>query len=100
MDKAFCSFIAALAALALSASAYAQDNNTLATPSTKSPVAVSPAPAMSGYGTPGAVNAESGMAGGAQNPDMQSGMSNSSTHNVAYGTNNTLATPTTKSPVQ
>ncbi len=97
VNKAIGSLVAAVAAVALSGGAYAQSNNTLATPSTKSPAAVSSAPATSGYGAPGAVNSESGMGMGSQNSGMQNGMSNSA--EPAYGVNNTLATPTTKSPV-
>lgn len=96
MDKAISSLIAAVTALALSGGAYAQANNTLATPTTKSPAA-----AMSGYGTPGATNAQSGMGAESPSTGMPNSMSNGSTPGApAYGTNNTLATPTTKSPGQ
>ncbi|MFC5428445.1 hypothetical protein ACFPTO_06460 [Paraburkholderia denitrificans] len=95
MDKAISTLIAAAAALALSGGAYAQANNTLATPTTVSPAA---AHATSGYGTPGATNTDSGM-GGSPNSVSQTGMSSSSTPGTpAYGVNNTLATPTTASP--
>lgn len=56
MIKTTTTFIAAIGALTLSAGAYAQSNNTLATPTT-----VSPSAATSGYGTPGSTNVESGM---------------------------------------
>lgn len=95
MNKAISSLIAAVAALAVSGGAYAQANNTLATPTTKSPAA-----ATSGYGMPGATRSDSGM-GAESNSGMQSNMGESATPGApAYGTNNTLATPTTKSPVQ
>ncbi|MCG5073343.1 hypothetical protein [Paraburkholderia tagetis] len=98
MDKAISTLIAA-AALALSGSAYAQSNNTLATPSTKSPAAVSPTNATSGYGMPGATGSDSGMSSGSPDAGMQNTMSNGSmSGNPAFGTNNTLATPSTRSP--
>ncbi|MFM0167149.1 hypothetical protein [Paraburkholderia sediminicola] len=93
MNKATSTLIAAVAALTLSAGAYAQSNNTLATPSTVSPAAVSPVNATSGYGTPSVTNSDSGMGTGSPNST-----NNSSTPASAYGTNNTLATPTTASP--
>lgn len=96
MNKAISSLIAA-AALVLSGGAFAQANNTLATPSTKSPVAVAPANATSGYGTPGATSSDSGMAAPAAG--MQNGTSMSpAPANPAYGVNNTLARPSTTSP--
>ncbi|MFD1554847.1 hypothetical protein ACFSHT_04280 [Paraburkholderia silviterrae] len=100
MHKAISTLIAAGAALALSGVAYAQ-NNTLATPTTKSPAAaaVPPSNATSGYGMPGATSSDSGMGAAAPNSGMQNGMSNSAAPGAAaYGTNNTLATPSTKSP--
>jgi hypothetical protein len=102
VNKAMSSFIAGVAAAALSGGVYAQANNTLATPTTKSPAAVPAAPSTSGYGTPGAINSESGMGAGSSNSDMQNGMSNgmSNSSEPAYGTNNTLARPSVKSPGQ
>lgn len=95
MDKAISTLIAAVAALALSGSAYAQGNNTLATPTTRSPAAN----ATSGYGTPGDTSSESGMGAGSQYSRAQTGTNNSSTSATpAFGTNNTLATPSTASP--
>lgn len=93
MNKVISTFIAAAAALTLSAGAYAQ-NNTLATPTT-----VSPAAATSGYGTPGATNSESGMATGSPNSGMSNSANNSATSltNIP-GSHNTLATPSTVSP--
>ncbi|SMG60658.1 hypothetical protein [Paraburkholderia susongensis] len=91
MNKASSTLIAAVAALALSGSAYAQ-NNTLATPTTKSPAATN---ATSGYGTPGATTSDSGMA--AQSQDKSTSNSATSLTNLP-GSHNTLATPSTKSP--
>jgi hypothetical protein len=83
---------AAATALMMSGAAFAQ-NNTLATPSVKSPVA----PPASGYGTPGLANSDSGA--GSSNANQANG-ANSNTTSIApaYGTNNTLATPSTKTP--
>jgi hypothetical protein len=91
MNKVTSTLTAAVAALVLSGGAYAQ-NNTLATPSTRSP-----ADTTSGYGTPGVTNSDSGA--GSQNAN-QPNNTNTNTTSVtpAYGTNNTLATPSTKSP--
>lgn len=93
MNKTTCALIAAAVALSLSDVAFAQGNNTLATPTTKSPAA-----ATSGYGTPGAVQSESGTA----SPNMRQTNSmdaDSTSSTPAFGVNNTLARPTTKSPV-
>lgn len=101
MDKTIRSLAAAVAALVLSGGAYAQANNTLATPTTRSPAAVSPDATTSGYGTPGSINSESGMSAESPNAGMQNNMNDSSmSSGPAYGINNTLATPTTKSPAQ
>lgn len=93
MKKTTSLLIAAGAALTLSGGAYAQANNTLATPSTRSP-----ADTTSGYGAPGATQSESGAwspnSGQPNSTDM-----NSPSVTPAFGGNNTLATPTTKSPV-
>jgi hypothetical protein len=97
MRKAIGTLIAAAAALALSGGAYAQSNNTLATPSTVSPAANS----SSGYGTPGATGTDSGMGSGSSNPNSQNSATTGSTSgNTAYGANNTLATPSTASPAK
>jgi hypothetical protein len=94
MNKATSTLIAAVAALTLSGAAYAQSNNTLATPTT-----MSPANATSGYGTPGATNSESGMSTGSPNSGLPNSTSNSSTSLTnAPGSHNTLATPSTMSP--
>lgn len=95
MNKAISTLIAAVAALALSGGAYAQGNNTLATPTTTSPAAN----ATSGYGTPGATSSDSGMSAGSPNSRPQKSTNDNSTSGTpAFGGNNTLATPTTGSP--
>ena len=104
MNKTTITLIAAVAALTLSGGAYAQSNNTLATPTTVSPAAVSPAngsppDGTSGYGTPGVTNSDSGMGAGARN----SGSPTSTDHSPAPVTSppvghNTLATPSVVSP--
>ncbi|MEX3786726.1 hypothetical protein [Paraburkholderia sp. BR14374] len=96
MNKATSTLIAAVAALMLSGGVYAQSNNTLATPSTKSPAAPT-----SGYGTPGATGSESGSASpnSGQPMSTMSTDSSSTSRQPAYGVNNSLATPSTKSPV-
>lgn len=81
----------AAAALALSAGAYAQ-NNTLATPSVVSPAHA----AASGYGTPGATTSDSGA--GSANASASNGANAGATVTAAPGANNTLATPSVKSP--
>ncbi|MFM0210971.1 hypothetical protein PQQ96_26600 [Paraburkholderia sediminicola] len=98
MNKATSTLIAAVAALTLSGGAYAQSNNTLATPSVVSPAANTTS-ATSGYGTPGATNSDSGMGTGSPNSGLPNSTNNSLTSGTpAYGSNNTLATPTTASP--
>jgi hypothetical protein len=92
MNKATSTLIAAVAALTLSAGAYAQSNNTLATPST-----VSPANATSGYGTPGVTNSDSGTGVGSPNSGLPNSTNNGST-SLAPVSHNTLATPSTASP--
>jgi hypothetical protein len=90
MNKVTSTLIAAVAAVTLSGGAYAQSNNTLATPST-----VSPAAATSGYGTPGATNSDAG----SPNSSLPNSTNNSSTSLTnAPGSHNTLATPSTVSP--
>jgi len=94
MNKTTSILIAAVAAFTLSGGAYAQSNNTLATPST-----VSPANATSGYGTPGVTNSESGKAAVSLNPGLPNSTNNGSTSFTnAPGSHNTLATPSTVSP--
>jgi len=100
LNKAIYTFIAAAAALALSGSAFAQ-NNTLATPSVVSPVAAAAATATNGYGTPGATGSDSGTSAGTSNAGAPKGTNTSSAANTtAYGVNNTLARPSTTSPAQ
>ena len=93
MIKATSTFIAAGVALMLSGGAFAQANNTLATPSTRSPADTS------GYGTPGATNTESGTWSPNAGQQGQQSTMNPGSALPAYGGNNTLATPSTKSPV-
>jgi len=94
MTRTLSTLIAAAAALTLSGGAYAQ-NNTLATPSTVSPVA-----ATSSYGTPGATGSDSGKRAVSANPNAQSSTNNGSTSSTAaFGGNNTLARPSVTSPV-
>ncbi|WP_233854590.1 hypothetical protein [Paraburkholderia sp. HD33-4] len=93
MNKVTSTLIAAVAALTLSGGAHAQ-NNTLATPTTKSPAA-----ATSGYGTPTVTNTDSGS--GSRDSSQPTGANNSTmspTPMPAFGVNNTLATPSAKSP--
>jgi hypothetical protein len=94
MSKTISTLIAAVAALMLSGGAYAQSNNTLATPSV-----VSPATATSGYGTPGAGGTESGT--GTPSPNSaqpNSANTGSSSLSNLPGSHNTLATPSVVSP--
>ncbi|WP_321843628.1 hypothetical protein [Paraburkholderia bannensis] len=96
MIKATSTLIAAVAALTLSGGAFAQ-NNTLATPSVKSPVAATDT--SSGYGTPAAANSESGMSAGAMNSNTANGANAAAAAPTnAYGVNNTLARPSVTSP--
>jgi hypothetical protein len=96
MNKTSSTLLAAVAALTLSGGAYAQSNNTLATPSTVSPAAK----ATSDYGTPGGTNSDSGTGTRSSNSSAQSTNSSSTPTSSAYGVNNTLATPSTASPVK
>lgn len=99
MNRTTGTLIVAVAVLTLSGGAYAQSNNTLATPTTMSPAAVSPANATSGYGTPGAANSDSGMSAGAPNSGLPNSANNSATSLInAPGSHNTLATPGVVSP--
>ncbi|GJH35993.1 hypothetical protein [Paraburkholderia azotifigens] len=97
MNRTSSTLLAAVAALTLSGGAYAQSNNTLATPSTVSPAAPR---TTSDYGTPGGANSESGTGTGSPNSSAQSTSSGSTPTTSAYGVNNTLATPSTASPVK
>jgi hypothetical protein len=98
--KVTSTLIAAAAALTVSGVACAQSNNTLATPSVVSPAAAPANATTSGYGTPGATSTDSGTAGGSQNPGMlkSADTSGATTAGSSYGGNNTLATPSVKSP--
>jgi hypothetical protein len=93
MKRTTSMIVAAVAVLTLSDGAYAQ-NNTLATPSTTSPVHAS-----SGYGTPAATGSESGTGAGTSNSGSAKNPTNSSTPFTSVpGSHNTLATPSTVSP--
>jgi hypothetical protein len=95
MNKVISTFIAAVAALALTGGAYAQ-NDTQATTTTV-PAAINTA---SGYGTTGVTNADSGIGASSPNASAQKTINDSPTPvAVAFGVNNTLATPSVKSPV-
>ncbi|WP_109481761.1 hypothetical protein [Paraburkholderia sp. C35] len=98
MKKATSALIAAVATLALSGGAYAQATGGSAGGGSSHGSTSSPAPnqmndSSNSYGTPGMTNSDSGM----PNPAMQQqGPNNTST--PAPKTNNTLATPSVKSP--
>lgn len=98
MRKATSTLIVAAAALTVSGVACAQANNTLATPSVVSPAAAPAAATTSGYGTPGGTGTDSGMAGGAPNMLKSADTSGAMAAGSSYGGNNTLATPSVKSP--
>lgn len=92
MSKTTSALIAAVALLALTDVACAQSNNTLATPTTQSP-----GKATSGYGTLGVTGSDSG-AGSSSSGQRTGADAGSTSIGPAFGVNNTLATPTTKSP--
>lgn len=99
MNKAITPLIAVTAVFALSGGAYAQGNNTLATPSTVSPAAHATTNATSGYGSPGGTHSDSSMGGASPNANSQNGMNGTATPaGSSYGSHNTLATPSTVSP--
>ncbi|SOE98425.1 hypothetical protein SAMN05446635_6398 [Burkholderia sp. OK233] len=99
MNKATSTLIVAVAVLAVSGGAYAQSNNTLATPSVVSPAAALPANATSGYGTPGVNNSDSGIGAGSPNSGLPNSTNNSSTSLTNLpGSHDTLATPSVVSP--
>ncbi|HKR40596.1 MAG TPA: hypothetical protein VJU59_13100 [Paraburkholderia sp.] len=93
MSKTTSTLIAAVAALTLSAGAYAQSNNTLATPGVTSPAAAANTTATSGYGTPGATGSDSGMSAASPNS-----MNDSAAPAPGGPDNNSLARPSVKSP--
>jgi hypothetical protein len=100
LNKTISTFIAAAAALALSGSAFAQ-NNTLATPSVVSPAAAAVNATTNGYGTPGATGSDSGTSAGSSNSGApKSANTGAAANTTAYGVNNTLARPSTTSPAQ
>jgi len=96
MNKATSTLIAAVATLTLSGGAYAQSNNTLATPTT-----VSPANATSGYGTPGVTNSEAARPPGRRTRACRCRIARTIARTSltnAPGSHNTLATPSVVSP--
>jgi hypothetical protein len=104
MNKATSALVAAVAALALSGGAYAQQGGGTSGGSSGgngSSHGSTSAPATNqmqmndstGYGTPGTTNSDTGMGANSQN-----GPNNSSTPPAAPKSNNTLATPSVKSP--
>lgn len=104
MNKAISTLIAAVAALTLSGGAYAQAGGG-SSGGTSSGSTASPSNQMNqmpgatgGYGTPGMTNSDSGMPGMAPNSGLPSSNSNSTSGTSAPPSNNTLATPSVKSP--
>ena len=100
MKKVTSTLIAAVAALTLSGGAFAQAGGGSSGGGTSGSTA-SPANQVNGttngYGTPGMTNSDSGKPTGSPNSGLPS--SNSGTAGIsAPATNNTLATPSTKSP--
>ncbi|MDQ0622785.1 MAG: hypothetical protein ACJ8I3_16995 [Paraburkholderia graminis] len=102
MSKATSALLAAVAALTLSGGAYAQaaggSSGNGSTGSTASP-ANQVNSATGGYGTPGTTNSDSGMSGH-PNSGLPSSVNSDSTSGATapVGGNNTLATPSVKSP--
>ncbi|WP_233872871.1 hypothetical protein [Paraburkholderia adhaesiva] len=98
MSKAISTLIAAVAAFALSGGAYAQagggqNDSNMASPTNQMKGATS------GYGMPGTANTDSGMGAGSQNPGMSNTTTSSTPPLNALPNNNSLATPSVKSPV-
>jgi hypothetical protein len=105
MNKAISTLIAAVAALTLAGGVYAQAGGGSmggsSSGSTASPAnQVNPSnSSTSGYGTPGGSNSDSGRIGGSPNSGLPNGTNSSTTYGTpAPSTNNTLATPSVKSP--
>ncbi|QSN62496.1 MULTISPECIES: hypothetical protein [unclassified Caballeronia] len=107
MSKAMSTLIAAVAALTLSGGAFAQaggggsagGSNGGSTGSTASPAnqVNQGNGATGGYGSPGATGSASGMSGGAPNSGLPSA-TNGTTTTAPATSNNTLATPSVRSP--
>jgi hypothetical protein len=101
MRKLTSTLIAAAAALTLSGGAFAQSAGGSAgsgsTGSTASPTN-QVGGAQGGYGTPGSTGSDSGMTGRAPNSGLPSMNSNTKSDDSAPKSNNTLATPSVKSP--
>jgi hypothetical protein len=98
MIKATSTLIAAVAALTLSGGAFAQANGGGTSGSTAGP-ANQVNRSTDGYGTPGMTNSDSGMSRQAPNTGLPSATnSDSNAVKAAPTSNNTLATPSVKSP--
>ncbi|RQH04387.1 hypothetical protein [Paraburkholderia dinghuensis] len=93
MSKAISTLIAAVAALTVSGGAYAQAGGG----STDNSTANQMKGATSGYGMPANANTDSGMAAGSQNAGMSNTMM-STPSLPPLPNNNSLATPSVKSP--
>jgi hypothetical protein len=108
MSKATRTLLAAVAALTLSGGAFAQaaggpsgggSSGSTASPSNQMNQTNQMNGATSGYGTPGATNSDSGMAGKSPNSGLPSANSGSTSGTTsAPKSNNTLATPSVVSP--
>ncbi|MEK6295328.1 MAG: hypothetical protein V4793_28885 [Paraburkholderia tropica] len=105
MKKGTGTLLAAVAAVALSGGAFAQTSGGMSSGSSSHGATANPATnqmndTTSGYGMPGATNSDSGMSAPGSNMGQQPGMNNgATTATPAPKTNNTLATPSVKSPV-
>ncbi|CAB3743502.1 hypothetical protein [Paraburkholderia rhynchosiae] len=104
MSKATSALLAAVAALTLSGGAYAQaaggPGGSGSAGSTASP-ANQVNGATGGYGTPGTTGSDSGMSARAPNSGLPASINSKSTAGTSAPptSNNTLATPSVKSPV-
>jgi hypothetical protein len=100
--KATSILIAATAALALSGGAYAQSAGGAGGAGSSNGSTASPSNQMNGatnsYGTPGSTNSDSGTMTRKPNSGLPSTNNGAATDTPAPATNNTLATPSVKSP--
>ncbi|SAL84454.1 hypothetical protein AWB74_06947 [Caballeronia arvi] len=97
MNKAISTLVAAVAALTLSGGAFAQTAGGGSTGSTASP-ANQVNGATGGYGTPGMTNSDSGMGAKKPNSGLPSSTNATPANSAPATSNNTLATPSVKSP--
>jgi hypothetical protein len=101
--KSIGALIAAVAALTLSGGAFAQaaggSNGGGSAGSTASPANQVNGGGTGGYGTPGMTNSDSGMSNRGQTSGLPSSVQGNQTTQPAPTSNNTLATPSVKSPV-